>query len=699
MKSHPQRRPCTRWGLWMIGPVLAAISCAKMGDAPSATPAKSAPSTGMFEVNVEGSPAPATVEEQRGGGEEGKRKGRAEEKAGRWAAAKESPKQEQAAPLRTARARVMGASAEPATDRTSKLSADADDDAHLDIKSLGPRAAPAAPPPADLGDLAKPVVALAERVALKDSKNEKADKSGDTEEKPKSPLAALGRGAVTGEGDRRQEDGANADEDACGTQRQEQQAMPRRCHLASNYRAGQGVWQRRLEALTAAPALLREQTDHAAPAAELLPPETKALAVAARLDRDTLDGPGEVWMRVSLRSTDRWGMRRPPFDLAVVVGPAAAQVPDQLACKTLEALVQRIEPQDRLTLIRGNQDSENLDGLAGSEALTRVRAVCAGGTTWATATLADQHQRARQLLARHAQSQHRVAGSRLVVAIAMASDLQDGQLRESASQGVLEPTLSSALVLDEGGLAAGWQLADAGHGLLEAVGKDPNAAAQRLWHGWGRVVARLVRVDLRLAPGVVALRVVGSRVLDQQETQQVRRQETAVDQNLARVAGVKRDRQQDGEGMTMLIAAFLGSDEHVIDVLLRVPGPGPVADVVVDYKDLVRMANEKAMARAALSRVSSRGHGVLTAIARPDLDRLDWAQLGAVRQAVADRNEAVLAGLVLALEQRQDQRRLAEFAAALQKALGEASAVDPLLAAVDVFVARGRGCHVSARGG
>jgi cellulase/cellobiase CelA1 len=122
-----------------------------------------------------------------------------------------------------------------------------------------------------------------------------------------------------------------------------------------------------------------------------------------------------------------------------------------------------------------------------------------------------------------------------------------------------------------------------------------------------------------------------------------------------------------------------------------------VADVVVDYKDLVRMANEKAMSRASLARVSMRGTNPLQAIARPELDRLDWPQLAAVRQAIAQRDEAALDQLVQALQQRADQQPLAEFAAALRTALRQASAVEPLLAALDVYVARGRGCHVAVR--
>jgi hypothetical protein len=681
---------------------VAAVACAKRSEAPSAKASEAAPTPVMLESSV--------ADREEGG--QGDDRGEAKPEAKR-----------DAAPRRNALRDGFGKRAGPGSVPTAappakfgaesgrkgaglKLFAEAAQDAD---KQAGDNRLEAQKTERELPDSPAAAVALAAPLGaaataqargLVDGKDLSLDKKQKAESvalaKPSDAVVKEKSNAVTGESDASQIDAAGDQEDACGPQPQTQQPMPRRCHLASNYRAGQGIWQRRLEALTALPQPLRDQAGATGPAAELLPPETKALAVAARLDREHQEGPGQVWMRVSLRSTDRWGMRRPPFDLAVVVGPAAAQV-NQLACRTLEALVQRMEPQDRLTLIRGSQEAENLDGLPGAEALSRVRAVCASGSAWATAPLADQHRRARQLLARHAQAQHRVAGSRLVVAIATAADLADPQVLESAAQGVLEPTLSSALVLDAAALDPGWQLADAGHGLLEYVAQDPNAAAQRLWYGWGRVVARLVRVDLRLAPGVVALRVVGSRVLDQQETQRVRRQETAVDQNLARVAGVKRDRQQDGEGMTMLIAAFLGSDEHVIDVLLQVQGPGPVADVVVDYKDLVRMANEKAMSRASLARVSMRGTNPLQAIARPELDRLDWPQLAAVRQAIAQRDEAALDQLVQALQQRADQQPLAEFAAALRAALRQASAVEPLLAALDVYIARGRGCHVAAR--
>lgn len=679
--------------------VVAAAGCAQKSAAPAPKASGAAPSSAMLESTV------AVSEEGRPGDDRG------EVKAERRSDAKTKQKAlrdgfgDRAAEGKkhAARANETGGLAVGTKGGRQRLFAERADDADKQAESPEPEApkpaelaidSPAAAAPLGSAAMAQARGAIAgkDQLLAKEEKPQKADTA-----KPSGDAEQAKNRAVTGESDASQLDVAADQEDACGPQGQAQQPMPRRCHLASNYRAGQGIWLRRLEALTALPQPLRDQTGATGPAAELLAPETKALAVAARLDREHQEGPGQVWMRVSLRSTDRWGMRRPPFDLAVVVGPAAAQAADQLACRTLEALVQRIEPQDRLTLIRGSQEAENLDGLAGAEALSRVRAVCASGSAWATAPLADQHRRARQLLARHAQAQHRVAGSRLVVAIATAADLADPQVLDSAAQGVLEPTLSSALVLDAAALDLGWQLADAGHGLLEHVALDPNAAAQRLWYGWGRVVARLVRVDLRLAPGVVALRVVGSRVLDQQETQRVRRQETAVDQNLARVAGVKRDRQEDGEGMTMLIAAFLGSDEHVIDVLLQVPGPGPVADIVVDYKDLVRMANEKAMARASLARVSMRGSSPLQAIARPELDRLDWPQLAAVRQALAQRNEAALDQLVQALQQRSDQQPLAEFAAALRTALSQASAVEPLLAALDVFVARGRGCHVAVR--
>ena len=470
--------------------------------------------------------------------------------------------------------------------------------------------------------------------------------------------------------------------------------MPRRCHLSPNYRAGTAPWQRKIQALASLPPQLAAQLGASAATGTLVPPETTALAVDAQLDRDHIEGPGQVWLRIGLRSTDRWGMRRPPFDFAVVVGEMAAKVGDKAACKALEALAERVEPQDRFTLILGDKAKGNLDGIAGTEAAQRIRDLCTEPLA-PTAATATTHPLARTMLGSHAAAQHRVAGTRVIVVIAAPSDLT-GDLVASAAQGVQEPTLTSTLVLGEGD-DTGWQLAGAGHGLLQPApaGHEAEAAAA-LWRDWGRVVARLVRVDIRLATNVVALRVVGSRVLDAEETQRVRRQERAVDQNLARVAGVARDRDQDGEGMTMLIPAFLGSDAHFIDMLLQVQGPGAVADVVVDYKDLVRMTNQKAAARAGLERTST-GTGRSIGAGDPDAAvQIAWSSVRQFASALSASNISAMTGLAAQLARNPQDGGFPTLADAIVAAAREGRPQPALNSLLQLWIAQARGCRVAA---
>ncbi len=475
--------------------------------------------------------------------------------------------------------------------------------------------------------------------------------------------------------------------------------MPRRCHLAPTYHAGRAAWQRRLRLLAGLPPALATARLAPGGGVALDAPDGQALAVDARLDRDAADGPGRVWLRIALRSTDRWGMRRPPFDLAVIVGQHLAGADAAAACRSLQALGAGVEAQDRLTLLPGGDSDPQWDGVSGSEVPARLAALCAHGLAKVGADLPTQHARARALLAAHAAAQHRVAGTRAIVVLAGDADgLRD--LLPAASASVDDPTLTS--VIQHGAALPGddaWALADAGHGAFEhALPNHEAAAARALWQGWSRVVARLVRVDLRLGPDVVALRVIGSRVLGAQETREVRRREQAVDANLARVAGVQSDRKDDGLGMTMLIPAFLGSDGHVIDVELAVPGAGAVADVVVDYKDLVRMQNARATARAELSRLPP---ALSRAVAVAPVDP------GALTDALREARALLVAGDLNAISSVATRLRTAAtgvsdgasgiLAQALQQALAGDAERAAVAAWLDVEIAGAAGCHVRPR--
>jgi hypothetical protein len=118
------------------------------------------------------------------------------------------------------------------------------------------------------------------------------------------------------------------------------------------------------------------------------------------------------------------------------------------------------------------------------------------------------------------------------------------------------------------------------------------------------VVARAVRLRIRLAEGVRLIDVLGSRRLDEARAQRVREAERAVDRALAQRLGIVSDRGEDEDGIQIVVPAFLSGDTHVVLLDVVVPGPGPVADVQARFKDLSSLGNGTLTDRLELARGS-----------------------------------------------------------------------------------------------
>jgi hypothetical protein len=108
-----------------------------------------------------------------------------------------------------------------------------------------------------------------------------------------------------------------------------------------------------------------------------------------------------------------------------------------------------------------------------------------------------------------------------------------------------------------------------------------------------------VRLRIRLAPGVELVEVLGSRRLEEPQAERVREAEQAIDQRLARNLGIEADRGEDEDGIQIVIPNFYASDAHVVLLDVVAAKPGPIADLQVRYKDVLRLRN--GVAEAALS--------------------------------------------------------------------------------------------------
>jgi hypothetical protein len=148
------------------------------------------------------------------------------------------------------------------------------------------------------------------------------------------------------------------------------------------------------------------------------------------------------------------------------------------------------------------------------------------------------------------------------------------------------------------------QIALSGQGNRRLLGAAAEAKAlvEREVSAVSRVIARAVRLRIRLAPGVKLVDIPGSYRLDEVFAERVREGERSIDKRIARNLGIDADRGEDEEGIQIVIPTYYSGDSHVVLLDVVAPGPGPIADVRIRYKDLVHLRNGVASANLSLGR-------------------------------------------------------------------------------------------------
>jgi hypothetical protein len=145
-------------------------------------------------------------------------------------------------------------------------------------------------------------------------------------------------------------------------------------------------------------------------------------------------------------------------------------------------------------------------------------------------------------------------------------------------------------------------LAGQGNRRLMQTPAEAERLVERELSSLARVIARALRLRIRLAPNVKLIEVVGAERLDAAGAQQVRQAEKSIDRHLARNLGIEADRGEDEEGIQIVIPTFYSGDAHALLLDVVAPGPGPIADVSVRYKDLVYLRNSVTRANLSLGR-------------------------------------------------------------------------------------------------
>ncbi len=339
-------------------------------------------------------------------------------------------------------------------------------------------------------------------------------------------------------------------------------------------------------------------------------PQNSALALYLHGDRRATDGPSRMLVQVGIKGSLRQSGRRPAMNVGLVVVLRPGMEPG-LAAKVralIMGLEQARQPGDRFSLTLAGQPGGQLVSpgqfrhgplqvamgrIFGAEEPPEGPAL---GLTQAISLAMESVRKGDDPTA--------TLGSSLVLLVSTSPVTPHlGELERLAHAGAVRGISLSMVPLGRRmDLDAIDRLVAAGQGSRRILDSTAKATAlmDRELRAASGVVARAVRLRIRLAPGVRLVNVLGSHRLQEPQAQRVREAEQSIDRRMARNLGIQADRGEDEEGIQVVIPNFHAGDAHVVLLDVVVAGPGPVADVSVRYKDVVYLRNGTARANLVL---------------------------------------------------------------------------------------------------
>ncbi len=335
------------------------------------------------------------------------------------------------------------------------------------------------------------------------------------------------------------------------------------------------------------------------------PPNDVGMTLSAQLSHSYIDQPRRVILQLGLKGSERYGWRRPALNMMITVDPAllghSSQREERQSSlvELVLPILKRLNSADQVGLTLGRASisprSPELLKEALIDPLSSVRDSSLNPGDWSRLILDGG-----DLLNEASSDPHRAPGAQAVLMICgrgCAHYLEE--IKSVVHQLNLDGTLTSVIdhqVQPHSSLRSAsslWQIAEIGHGgfwlshdlqgLKDAVNKE--------FDRFSRVVARLLRLSVKLQEGVELIEVLGSEMLTKRQKSRVKAREEAMDKRLSARLGIQSDRGKDDEGVQVVIPAFYGGDSHLIHLSLWVTKPGQIAEITLKYKDMVRAQN------------------------------------------------------------------------------------------------------------
>ncbi len=431
------------------------------------------------------------------------------------------------------------------------------------------------------------------------------------------------------------------------------QFQPARGLWANTYVPGDPAWRllgRRLRdagsvaGLSESPLELAERVQPLAQ--RIAAPRVGALTLAAQADRPSVEGRSRVLLQVALRGAAVRAGRRPTLRSMVVLDlrhPLDDETQTQVRA-LLSSLSRARTGADRIGLVvAGPEGGVVLEPgqLRLGQVTVALRQVFRGEHEGQDTSLQDALATAVEQVGQLSDADSPLGSGLVWLVTPGVSEADARTLEPAAHAGSLAGVTTTTVGLGGADLEPLETVALAGQGRRWLLADDADGLVRGEVQAVSRVVARAVRLNVKLAPGVQLVDVLGSRPLAEVEARRVREAERSLDQQLARRLGILSDREEDDDGVQIVVPAFYADDTHVLLFDLVVDGPGPVADVTAKYKDLLRLANGEATERVVVGRGrAERGPRAREVLRNLLAHQLSVAMRRAAREVRTDRAAA-----------------------------------------------------------
>ena len=352
------------------------------------------------------------------------------------------------------------------------------------------------------------------------------------------------------------------------------------------------------------------------------PPSSAAISVFLQADQRAITGKQRILIQVGLRGAERNARLRPAMSVGIVLDLRGSLSSESAASMRalLDAFLTAKDVGDRFSVTVAGRPGAVVvaadDFRHGPLSVVMSRLLGADGSPSSQAPTLSLEQSVAQTLSELGRSEDPAAplGSRMLLLVTS----QPLGFHAQALEAIAHDSAVGGIPLSVIGVGAGVEPEEieritlAGQGNLRLLYAP--AEAERLVEeelaALSRVIARALRLRIRLAAGVELIEVIGADRLDADGADRVRQAERSIDRRLAHRLGIESDRGEDEAGIQIVIPTFYGGDSHAVLLDVVVSGPGPVADVSVRYKDLVYLRNSVAQANLTLSN-GSRNVGPL----------------------------------------------------------------------------------------